>query len=86
MQHLIEKNAFCNQNLSFTQPPRHKGSADTLMNPLATVIYVKQKFYSLCNDFYREFTLHRARGWRYFHFRGENNIRCLADIFFPEGL
>lgn len=50
------------------------------------MIYAKQKFYSLCNDFYREFTLHCARGWSYCHFRGEINIRCLADIFSPEGL
>lgn len=44
------------------------------------MIYVKQNFYSLCN---REFILHCARWWSYCHFRGEINIRCLADIFFP---
>lgn len=34
MQYLMEKDAFYKQNLSFTQPPRDKGSVDNLTNSL----------------------------------------------------
>ena len=48
----------------------------------AAVVYVKQQFYLLCNDYYTEFTLLCARAWGYCHFRGKINIRHLADLFF----
>lgn len=81
----FERNAFYNQNLSFTQPPRHRGSANTLMNSYATVIYVKHFIHCVMTSVGNLLYI-VLEDRSYCHFRGEISIRCLADIFFPKGL